>query len=215
MQTFLVRAVLSFKVLGRRGSRLHRVSFPGRRGCSDTKQTLRSHHCQALGIAKQKSSHECSLPEETVLSVLQIDRPERKLTTQTPAKSLCFREGRSFEHLLRLGTIGHDVHVNSGHYAGRLKPEFPIPRTQRTGNSNDPGSPTACQNDRDCMRLDIICVYTRARWQMASGVLRLLTIISGPGRTPHSTQTPGRIGAAPSGTRASRPGLYARLLGKH
>ena len=40
---------------------------------------------------KQQSSHECFLPEETVLSVLQIDLPERKLTAQTSAVLLYFR----------------------------------------------------------------------------------------------------------------------------
>jgi len=63
------------------------------------------------------------------------------------------------------------------------------------------------------MRLNLIRAYTSTRWQVVSGVLCLLTrmlIIIGPGRTPHSTQAPGRMGDAHS----VAPGLYVRLLGK-
>ena len=223
MQSFLVRSVLTRKVLGTRGPRHHRVSFPGRRNCFATERThgpppLRSHHCQASGCTKQKSSHECFLPEETVLSVLQIDRPERKLSAQTSTEPLCFREADLSYVYCGWGTITGDVYVNDRRDFGRLRSEFPIPRTPEDGELKQSlvYRPQR-RNDRDRMRLNPIRVHTRTRWQTDSGVLRLLTqmsIISGPGCTPHSTQALGRIGAASCGTRTSRPGLYVRLLSK-
>jgi len=60
---------------------------------------------------KQNSSYKCFVPEETVLSILQIDRPERKLTAQTSTEPLYFREGRTFVSC-GCGTIGGDVYVH-------------------------------------------------------------------------------------------------------
>lgn len=136
-QNSLVRAFSNFKVSTSNAS--PSCALPGSPGCLGTEQMppLRSHHCQAFGGTKQKSSHECFLPEETVLSILQIDRPERGLTAQPSAEPSCFREGRSLVYR-GWGTIGDDVYVNDCHCVGRLRPNFQYPGPQRTGNPNDP-----------------------------------------------------------------------------
>ena len=195
------------------GPRHHRVSFSGRRSCFGTEQRplpLRSHHCQAFESKKQKSS----FPRRRCYRFCKlIDRgrkggsPRERPLVQNHC--IFGRADPSYSYC-GWGNIGGDVYINDHHCVGRLRSEFPIPRTPEEGELEQSlvHRPQR-RNNRDCMRFNPIRVCTRTRWQMDSGALRLLTqtsIIKGPGRTPYLTQAPGRIGVAPCGTRTSRPG---------
>ena len=189
IQSFLTRAVLSFKVLGPRGPRLRRVSFPGCRGCLGTERTPRSHLAKRSGVRNKNHRTSGPFPRRRCYRFCKlIDRKG-----SSPRK-LLQSHSVSFEHLLRLGHHCGDVRVNSRYYVGRLRYEFPIPHTPEDGELEQSlVHRSQCRNRRDFMRPNPIRVYTRTRWQTDSGVLRLLTrmlIISGPGRTPHSTQAP-------------------------
>ena len=136
MQSLLVRAVPSFKVLGMGGPRHHRVSFSGRRSCFGTEQTplpLRSHHCQAFESKKQKSS----FPRRRCYRFCKlIDRgrkggsPRERPLLQN--RCIFGRADPSYSYC-GWGTIGGDVYINDHHYVGRLMSEFPIPRTPEEG----------------------------------------------------------------------------------